>query len=447
MNRVVGVFDGDSALWRVAVGACLIMPAGLLYGRTIADGLTCGIGVLFLTDCAYRREWTWLGSTWVRLAAALWVWMLFCSIVTGNVHEIVQSAVSIRLLLLSAALEHWVLRRAETRRHLQWVVLGVAVWVAAQCWQQYVTGTNFLGYPRWGDGALTGPFFRPRAGPTYLALFFPAFLPGLVRILTEPGFRRGVIGLVLFAVAAATMVIIGQRMPTLLLFFGLLLCALLIRPLRLPIVAVIAVGAVTIALTPIISPPTYAKLVVKFTDQMTHFWQSPYGLLFARATVMVGRHPWLGMGFDGFRDFCGDPLYDNGLPWLHIPPGGAANADSCNIHPHNYYLLVATNSGLPGLGLFVALVICWIRRIGRDLQPIAEPRRAALFVIVLTSLWPIASTTTLFAFPNAGWFFLTIGWALAEARAPGGSEREYQERGGMIVTTKPTGRAAWPQNT
>jgi O-antigen ligase len=436
---------GETTYRRIAAGACLALPVGLLYGRTIADTLTCVICVLFLIDRANRREWAWLRSPTTALSASLWMWLIVCSIVEGDGHAIVQSIVSIRLFLLAAALDIWVLRPEETRRRLQWVVLMVALWVAAQSWEQYLTGTNFLGYPRYGDGALTGPFLRPRAGGTYLMLFFPAFLPGLSRRLNTSEFRRAIGGLLLLVIAVATMVIIGQRMPALLLAFGLGLTALLIPRLRLPIVMVILAAAAIIALTPILSPPTYAKLVVRFTEQMAHFWTSPYGLLFTRATVMVDYHPWLGLGFDGFRDFCADPRYDRGPAWLLFPATSAADPVSCNLHPHNYYLLIATDAGLPGLGLFVALVICWLGRMWRGLRATDEPRRTALLVIVATSLWPLASTTTIFTFPNAGWLFLMIGWGLAEARdaivPPARVESQDRLTSAWVDPATPHGRA------
>ncbi len=414
-SRIAHAMANETMYRRMALGACLLLPIALLYGRTFADGLTCIIGVLFLLDRVRDRDRTLPRDPWIGLAFGLWAWMLVCSLAEGGGHDILQSVLTIRLFLLSVALDVWVLRHESARRRLQLVVLVVALWVALQCWEQYVTGTNFLGCPRWGDGALTGPFYRPRAGGTYLMLFFPAFLPVLMKLLTAPG-RRRIAGILLFILAATTMILIGQRMPALLLLLGLVLTALLVRPFRLPILIVLLAAGGAIALTPILSPPTYAKLAVKFTEQMGHFWQSPYGLLFTRAIVMVGHHPWLGLGFDGFRDHCNEALYDSGLPWLHIPAGGASTPDSCNIHPHNYYLLIATDAGLPGLLLFVALVIWWLRRIYRGLRPIAEPRRTALFVVAFISLWPIASTTTMFTFPNAGWLFLMLGWGLAEAR-------------------------------
>ena len=43
--------------------------------------------------------------------------------------------------------------------------------------------------------------------------------------------------------------------------------------------------------------------------------------------------------------------------------------------------------------------------------------RVALFAWVFVSLWPFASTMSMYTIDAAGWLFLAIGWGLAEAGA------------------------------
>jgi O-antigen ligase len=417
MTHLAVRFAGGGLRRRVAEAACLMLPIVMIAEwRSIADGLATLIAVVFLVDRALRRDATWLRSPWVVLAGALWGWMLLCSVLRGNAQAIVQSLVSIRLFLLTAALDQWVLEPESARSRLGRIVLFLAAWLILECWQQFFTGTNIFGDPVWNDGALTGPFFRPRAGATYLMLFFPALLPNLLRLIAVPRWRRQVIGLLVCVLGVATMVLIGQRMPTLLLLLGLCLTALMIPQFRLVAAVVIAAGATLISLLPIVSPRTEAKLVVHFTQQMGHFWHSPYGLIFTRAADMIVLNPWLGLGFDGFRDHCADPLYKHPLSWLPIAPSDIGSPAGCNIHPHNYYLLIATNAGLLGLLLFAGLAVHCLNRMGRATRALVEPRRAALFVTACIIFWPLASTSSMFTFPTAGWLFLMIGWGLAEAR-------------------------------
>ncbi len=251
-------------------------------------------------------------------------------------------------------------------------------------------------------------------------------------------------------VAAATMILIGQRMPTLLMTLGLCVSGLLFRQFRLPVVLTIAVSIVVLALLPVLSPPTFAKLVLHFSDQMQHFWSTPYAFILGRAVTMIQAHPWFGLGWDGYRDGCLQPAY---LQRCAVAAGHRPGQPlGCNIHPHNYWLQVGTSAGLPGILLFAALAFAWLRRIrdaagtsqqhqpdwtspahevarsnnqveradlsGQPGNALINDRRAGLLIIVFVALWPIASATSLFTVPNAGWVFLMVGWGLAEAAGP-----------------------------
>ena len=229
-------------------------------------------------------------------------------------------------------------------------------------------------------------------------------------------------------------VLIGQRMPMVLLLFSLCLTGLVVRRFRWPIAIALVAILAAIAATPVLSPVTYATLVLVFFDRMRDFWNTPYAWLFERAIVMIQAHPWLGLGFDGFRDNCMDPRYLKAVAWL--PVTDIDNPEGCSIHPHNYWLQIATSDGLAGVLLFAALSVTWLVRIGSRLLSGARPIQVALFVTLCTMLWPITSTTSLFTLPNAGWVFLTIGWGLARdmvTRTPGTPRPLHCPLEGMLV--------------
>lgn len=206
-------------------------------------------------------------------------------------------------------------------------------------------------------------------------------------------------------------------MPVLLAVFGLVLAALFVRRLRRPVAAALLSGTVLLALTPIVSPGTFSKLGVHFIQQMSHFWDSPYGQLYLRAAAMLREHPWIGLGLDGFRNNCAAPHFFQGSVWLGVADTRISPNDGCNLHPHNYWLDVAVSSGFPGLSMFAGLTVLWVGRIGHGLVPSAEPMRLALLVASSVFLWPLASTNSLFVADAGGWVMLTIGWGLAVAEA------------------------------
>ncbi len=417
-NRTWRRFADDPRVFHLALAATLLLPVALLYTRAVGDILLSLVAILFLARACVLRDWSWLHTTRTRLALFFWLWLVVCTLVAGT-HRAVGEALAVsRLFLFAAALENWVLAARDRRRQLWIVILAVGLWIVVETWQQYVLGTNIFGYPRWGSGVLTGPFAGPRAGGTLQMLCLPAFLPPTMYWLSRPGLLPRLAGALLLFVVMLTEAVIGQRMPMLLLLLGLCLTGLVVRRFRWPIAIALGVLAATIAAAPVLSPVTYATLVVEFVHRMRDFWDTPYALLYQRAVVMLQAHPWLGLGFDGFRDNCADPRYFKAVAWLPVTHLGSP--DGCSIHPHNYWLQIATSAGLPGLLLFAALCLAWLVRIGSGMFAGGRPIQVALFATVCTALWPIASTTSLFTVPNAGWFFLTIGWGLAEQYHGGG---------------------------
>jgi O-antigen ligase len=401
-------------LLSAATGATLLLPVALLYARAIGDGALTLIGVLLLVRSAIDRDWGWLQAPWTRLMLLFWGWMLLCTVLAGTGPAVLQALLALRFYLFVAALDYWVLGDLQTRRRLWYVVLAVALWILVEVWQQYLLGTNLFGYQRWADGALTGPFSGPVAGSMYLAVFFAAFMPLCFLLVRRPDRASRVLGVAVPVFAAATMILIGQRMPAMLMALGLCASGLLFRQMRVPVVLTVVVCVVVLAALPVVSPPTFAKLVVRFSDQMQHFWDTPYGMILGRAVTMIQAHPWIGLGWDGYRNGCMQPAYLNGVSWL--PVGDPANELGCNIHPHNYWLQVGTSAGLPGIALFGALATAWLWRIGFGAGAGTNDRRAGVVVAVFVAMWPIASATSLFTVPNAGWIFLMIGWGLAEVR-------------------------------
>jgi hypothetical protein len=402
----------DDIMHGIALLAVLALPLALFYARAVADVLIVAVDILFLL----RGQWGWARRPWVKLAAAIWLLQLAASVLYGPGKSAFEALVMFRMFLFVAALEDWVLAGAAARRAMWVVFLVLAVWTASQCWEQYLTGHDLMGARRWGDGSLTGPFYKPRCGPIFLYLVLPGVMPLVLRLVAAPRWRAWAGGLALLLACVATSILIGQRMPNVLFLLGLCITGLLVRRFRAPLLIAIAVGALAVAALPVISPPTFAKLVVKFASQMSHFAASPYGQLYTRASVMIAARPWLGFGFEGFQDFCGQTQFWHGWPALGIPDAENGGIKACNLHPHNYYLQLGTMAGLPGLALFVALVVTWLRRMAAALRPGADGVQAMLFVTCCVLFWPLASTSGLFTLDTAGWVFLITGWGLAASR-------------------------------
>jgi O-antigen ligase len=406
---------------RIALIASLLTPLMLMHAHAVAEGTMGVASACFIARSALARDWGWLATPWMRLGLAWWGWVVFCSLPLptvglglGGVGSLIQAIAVLRFLVFVAALEHAALRAPAARRWMQGVVAACAAYIAIQSLFQAVTGHNFYGRPRGGDGELTGPFGKPRAGPPESRIIFPALVPFAAALLARPGWlaRLGAYALLLFGIGV--IVLIGQRMPLLLTVLGLVVTGLLLPKLRPVVVAACVAGGVLVAATVVVSPPTYHRLVLKFSDQMDHFPTSQYGQLFARALEIGRQHPLFGRGFDGFRTGCPLPRYFR--PTLDGRQANGGGAAICAQHPHNFSMEALTNGGVPGLVLFSALSLAWLWGVGRGLWHTPDPLRVGLFAAMFVQIWPIASTSGFTSMPMGGWFFLLLGWGLAEAR-------------------------------
>jgi O-antigen ligase len=319
-----------------------------------------------------------------------------------------------RFIVLVAAMEFMVLRRREARGWLYGLVAASAAWIALNSLIQFAFGKNLIGWPRGAEGELTGPFGAPRAGPPMAQIIIPAVLPAVSALLARPGIRAIAGAYALLAASVVMMVMIGQRMPLVLTIFALAIVACLVRRLRPVVLTTAVVGALLLAASPVAAPAAYYRLVEKFSNQLQNFAVSPYGLLYARAWEVGRQNPISGMGFDGFNTGCPRPEYFRPTFDGSQPQGGGAKI--CWDHPHNHYLQALDDGGFVGLALFAAMGIAWLVPLARGLGRDPDPLRAGLFAVICAQVWPIQSTTAFTSMPVGGWFFLLLGWAMAEAR-------------------------------
>jgi hypothetical protein len=407
---------------RAALAALLVLPVFLMHGRSLGEAALGLVAATFLVRSVLAADLAWLRTTWLRIGLVWWAWLVVCSLpgiaVRGpgvsNTGALLQALAMLRFLVFAAAMEHHALRAPAARRWFARVIAACFAYMAVHCLVQAATGANLYGAPRGPDGELTGPFDKPRVGPVLARLLPPVLLPPAARLLAAGGTRAALGGYALVIGGVGLIVLIGQRMPLVLTVLGLAVSALFLARLRRVALAAVAAGVLLIAASPVVAPRSYHRLVDEFSHQLATFGASHYGLIYVRAAAIAEARPLTGGGFDGFRNACRDPAMF--APSLDGRPDGGG-AEICTTHPHNFYVQALTDAGVPGLLLFVALATAWLAAAGRGLHAASDPLRVGLFASLVMQLWPIASTSSFAVMPISGWFFLTLGWALAEARA------------------------------
>lgn len=428
-----------SALDRLGFVATLLLPVFLTHGRLFSEIMMDLLALGLLARSALGLGWGWARQFWVRIALLWWVWQLVCSlphIGLGSSQALTQAILAIRFPLMAAALQSWTLRDSAARNAMKWTLVVCCGYFVLQFVVQAVLGHNLFGYPRYIDGTLTGPYAHPRAAAPFSRLVLPVMMLGCAcltsrsstaetgetgpaRHATSPAAFLAMSGLAVLVLGL--MVLAGQRIPMALTALGIGICALFYRPLR-PAALVGALSLpVLVLVARFLAPQAFQHLVVLAAHQLSHFWQSHYGLLFTRAVVMAQAHPVTGLGYDAFRHACADPAYLHGLSWLSSAQDGGGT-EICVQHAHNHYLQALTNAGIPGLVLFGGFVLACLRA----LWPVAGARHAwriGLFASFFIQEWPLASASDFLNLPLGGWAFALLGVGLAETTAAGIASR------------------------
>ena len=235
----------------------------------------------------------------------------------------------------------------------------------------------------------------------------PVLIPFAARYLD-----RRFLPYILFLGGIAVVTIVGQRIPVLLVTGTLAVAAFLIPRMRPIAMTAVVSLAVLIPSFVVISPKTYQHMVTRTLFLADTFAVGYYGEMYNRAFEIGRQNPWTGTGFDGFRVNCLNPRYFRPSFDGTVPDGGGT--DICWVHPHNFYFQALVDGGLPGLAMFCVFGVACLIPLGRGLWRNPDPMRVGLFAVMLAQLFPLQSTPSYWSMPIGGWFYVLLGWAMAE---------------------------------
>lgn len=179
-----------TTLEQIAFASVMLLPLLLMHAHGVAEIAIGAADLCFLVRSALLRDWAWLRTRWLWVAGTWWIWLVVCSLPIpgldlgeGGTRSFVQALATVRFLLLVIAMEHLVLRTTRARSWFYRLIAASAAWITLNCVIQEIFGRNLIGWPRGGEGVLTGPFGVERAGPPMARIILPAVLPAVATLL------------------------------------------------------------------------------------------------------------------------------------------------------------------------------------------------------------------------------------------------------------------------
>lgn len=383
------------------------MPFLLVFSRTLADLTVVVVGLMFIFISSQKKDWFWLKHSWVKFNLIFWLYLLCINspLSADPFNSFLYGLFYIRWPLFACALAYWFFKDGERQTAFLYALCAVCAFIIADSVWQYFSGSDFFGLAKLPSNRLTGPFKAPVPGITILRVFFIALFAILVSRYFKSITTSFWMLITLMFIGVLFMMMTGERMAFLLF---MLAAACIITGFsieqkikKMNILIGISIILISAAVLVFLSPVTAERSIYSIAAKVGHFWQSDYGLIF-RGTLEIWKdNPVFGNGLHTYKQACDEM-------GLLVRWGMFCS------HPHNLYLLIAAETGIIGLILFMLAVYhIYIAA----LKPLFSQKKwtvfALSFSILTVCFLPFIGGISLFNNGVAALVWLGVGWTLS----------------------------------
>jgi len=235
---------------------------------------------------------------------------------------------------------------------------------------------------------------------------------------------------ILFVIFFTAIILSGNRMPLLLFVFSIFLILLLTKQVRKYFLSFVVIF--TLIFTIIFNFNSEVKTnfsnlhkqiskitIIIFNKDLDDQGIPPYFKEFSSFYETWKLNKYIGGGIKTFRYYC------------HLRKNIDKNSDFvCNMHPHNYYLEILTETGL--VGFFIVISVFFIILYISLFKKYFSSSRLQKNIIVvpfiflfLMEIFPLRSTGSFFTTGNTTYLFLIIGILIGIIRKENSIENKY----------------------
>lgn len=354
----------------------LLGPFIYLIERDPADLWLTIICIIFLGRCIKYKDWDWASQVWFKCALALWLFGLFSAISSEDpLFSFQQGFVWMRFPLYAAAAQAWLAKDRDIRIvMLLSMLIGMLIMCSILIAETLIDPKTRLTWP-YGD-LVPGGYIAKVSLPLFCVLMAIA-----VSKKNKAGVFSGVVGLLSIVVSVLT----GERNNFLIRACGGILASVVWKPKFLMLIILFMVELFAILILMFSRPDLahrfgnhfFTNIPLINTADNNGYWGTWRGGI--QQGIIT---PVKGVGPSGTRNTCAN--LDSSQPkWL---PG----KNSCNNHPHNFYVQLFAEVGV--IGLFIGCIMfgsiitsCYKARFDNFNCPMA----ATAFVVPLGLFFPI----------------------------------------------------------
>ncbi|MFL2876056.1 MAG: O-antigen ligase family protein [Candidatus Pelagibacter sp.] len=343
---------------------------------------------------------------------------------------IVKSLFFLKYILLYIVLRYLIEKNILNLKLFFFTCFFGTLFVSFDIIYQSINGEDIFGFKGIKNN-LSGPFGDELIAGGYIQRF-SIFSFFLIPLFYQQNFNRYLKYLIpiLFVIFFITIILSGNRMPLLLFLFAISLIIIFNKQTRkffLPtLIVAILIFYILISFN--------SKVKVNFTafyaqiSQMTAIVldrdfknnsMPPYLKQFVTFYDTWRMHKYIGGGIKNFTYYCHKrPNIDKNSKYI------------CNMHPHNYYLEILTETGIIGFFIITLafLIIIHLTLVKKYILTSALNKNKLIVPFIflfLVEIFPLKSTGSFFTTGNATYLFIIIGILIGLMRKENLIENKY----------------------
>ena len=372
----------------------LLGPLILLIERTPADIWVSVLALTFAVRAAVRQEGEWLRHFWVRAGFVFWFWCIFAGAVSEYpAYSIGEAVVWFRFPLFAMATAFWL---AKDKRLLYAMLVSTAFGLVVMC--GILTAEILIEGQK--NGRLTWPYGDLVPGNYVAKVGLPAFTIMVALAVSVNGRVAALSGVIaLFTMVISVMT--GERINFLIRACGGMLAGLVWKPKWGRYLALVATEILAIVVIFSALPATASRFTNEFIAGATDFENSDWLNTLKGGWQVAQDNLIFGIGTANYRMISAE--FFEKIPHSNWQP-----------HPHNFYLQLLAETGIPGL--ILGTIFLWsiiLTCFRKNLKQRGNVFLATAWIIPLGLFWPISTTADFFGQWNNCFVWSAVALALA----------------------------------
>ena len=333
----------------------------------------------------------------------------------GYFTGIIKSLFFLKYLLLYITVK-FLIQKNILKLKIFFISCSIAsLFVCFDIFYQYNFGQDIFGLKTIGAGRkLGGPFGDELIAGSFIQRFslFTFFILPFYFYKQSKTISKYVISF-LFLIFLFGIILSGNRMPMLLFIFNVFLVLIFIKQTRKYFFSFIFISSILFSITYKLNSEIEANfnnlyfqiskmISFKQTDNLNDAKTPQYLKEFKSFYNTWLMNKYIGGGIKNFRYYC-----------HHRPNIDKKSNFVCNMHPHNYYLEILTETGIVGFFIIIVMIstilISFIKKYFLAPQKDINIEIIPFIFLFFIEIFPIKSTGSFFTTGNTTYLFLIIG--------------------------------------